>query len=350
MSRNIVLAISIALIMFNVHAQASTQTLFAVDLSLTARQRDTAYDVIREMTLVAPDNHTIGLTLFDDTVRRFIAPATLDAEQIRAINAAMADSLVSVRASSNLAVGIERAIDNPELKVPADLVIFARGVIDTPTQDPRARFSEWLALILLPQAARDNIMITLMIPEDQSADPVIKQAFASTAPHEVVYFTPGERAAPALVSLLGIADRPFGKRDWSLTTANDSPTATDPPVNNGTAIVVANDTTTPQADPWVIARILFLVIATILLCGIVYWRYRASRATPRQSSTTIKSSTYLPLTEKPSKTMDSWMEGQANSVNSHLSDNSPPAGIADPAPSTATKSVKSRQKEPWDQD
>ena len=361
MSRLLVIAILLTLTAphtLDAYAQESTHTLFAVDLSLTARQRITAYDVIQEVTLNAPTTHIIGLTLFDDTVRRFVEPASLDADQIRAINDAMADSLVSVRSTSNLAVGIERAIDNTELNEPANLVVFARGVIDTPTQDPRARFSEWLELVLLPQAAQENIKITLVIPDSQSADPVITHAFESSEAHNIVTYTPGAFAAPELVSLLGIADRPYGENDLSLSSVTESSTPTDLQVNDGAVTVVENDTAmegasdtpTPTPDVWFIAKILLLTIAITLLCGFVYWRSRTRKTASRQAHTTTKSSTYLPLTEKPSSTMNSWKKDEAVSKNAQSLDNRSPSRRETPALSPAAKSIKSKQedKEPWE--
>ncbi|NND92130.1 MAG: hypothetical protein HKN42_14820 [Granulosicoccus sp.] len=392
MFKTLLLSFSIALtasVSIDVRAQASTHTLFAVDLSLSARQRSTAYDIVREVTLNAPKAHTIGLTLFDDTVRRFVAPAMLNVEQIRAINDALADSVVSVRSSSNLAVGIERALDYPELREPANLIVFARGVIDTPTQDPRARFSEWLALVLLPLATEENISITLLVPEDQAADPAISQAFESSAKHKVVTFNAGEHTAPFLVSLLGIADRPYGEvslassPDTATHTATGTGTGTNTITGTGTDTITAqitgtdtsatfetgatgtsatraenaslttvqtNEKTTPAMELWLTARIPLLFIATLVLCGIVYWRLRARQKTSRHTPASTASSTYLPLTEKPANTMNSWMGDQTIPSGSQSIDSRSTSDSDTTAPRSAG-SVRSKRNEPepWDQ-
>ncbi len=353
MTRLILIVLSMILailISFNAGAQESRYTLFAVDLSLSPQQRNMAYDVIREVTLIKTNDHTIGLTLFDDTVRRFIAPAKMDKAQILAINETLADSLVSVRSTSNLAVGIERAIDNLGLNEPANLVIFARGIIDTPSQDPRARFREWLEVVLLPQAAEENISITLVVPQQQFIDPIIKQAFISSNSHHVLDATPGERAAPALISLLGIADRPYGEVDLSLSPENAPPTPTVPQPDDDTAIELTNDAATSRFDLAFIAKILFLIIATTVFCGILYWRYRVKKNPSNHSQTTVPSSTYLPLTEKPATTMNSWMKDNEDALhsdsldNGSLSDNEAPTRPSIGKPSGS----KQKEQEPWE--
>jgi len=148
-------------------AQSPTHTLFAVDLSLSTNDKEVAFEIIRETTLNAPETQSVGLTLFDDTVKAFVTPSTLDTKQVKMLNRAMAAVTDTSRTTSNLAIGIERAIDAFDAENGANLVVFSRGVIDTSTQDPRARFSVWLDEVLLPQATQNDIRITLVIPHDQ---------------------------------------------------------------------------------------------------------------------------------------------------------------------------------------
>jgi len=154
-------------------ANTPTHTLFAVDVSLSAGEKDTLFEIIRETTQVVPETHSIGITLFDDTVRGFVAPAQLDEQQVKALNQIITDAPVSVRSTSNFTVGIERAIDAFEPTGSANLVVFSRGVIDTKSQDPRAqhtKFIKWLDEVLLPQATQSNIAVHFVVSQNQPND------------------------------------------------------------------------------------------------------------------------------------------------------------------------------------
>ena len=62
----------------DVFAKTPLYTLFAVDVSLSTADKDFAFDIIRETTQTASENQFVGLTLYDDTVRGYVAPVRLD--------------------------------------------------------------------------------------------------------------------------------------------------------------------------------------------------------------------------------------------------------------------------------
>lgn len=293
-------------------AQELTHSLFAIDLSLGAKDKQAAFDIVRESTLVAPESRLLGLTLFDDTLRAYVAPSSLDAQHIKALNQALAKAPESVRATSNLAVGIERAIDALNPAGRADLIVFSRGAIDTATDDPRARFNEWLDKVLLPQAAQNNISISLVVPQDLDIDPILEQSFANTAPHRLVSFNSADELVPELTSMLNIPKRVYGVPDLqpepdtqALETAQQEPTDEQVDAENTQSLFAGKSREFP------IGRMLLLLIACSLLVVLMIWRYRVTRASPELNDNSMGSGTYRPLTEKPSKTMESWVEEQS---------------------------------------
>lgn len=330
---------------FAVHAQASKSTLFAVDVSLNAQERSAAFDLIGETILDIPQDHSLGLTLFDDTVRSFVANALPSVAQIKALDQALTEAPDSVRTTSNLAVGIERAIDDPVPPGGADLVVFSRGVIDTPSQDPRARFDEWLEKILLHQALQKQVVITLVLPKDATADPALTAAFEKSLPHQIVFWREDNKAAVELIRMLGVNDREFGSSAYTELTPAEVPQAEAASLIS--SIEVAESTAPPVRSAWHIVRLIFLMIALILLIGSLYWWYRTQRNAMVSEQITHQSSTYLPLSAKPGGTMGRWNTGSQSSTVRPFSPASNmsatirmPGGKSANAQSVATESEK----------
>ncbi|MFK8082575.1 MAG: hypothetical protein AB8B97_20030 [Granulosicoccus sp.] len=295
----------------SVFAQATNDTLFAVDLSLDTEDRNAAFEIIRETTLSAPETQSFGLTLFDDTVRGYIAPAPLVQQHMETLNQTIAQAQNSVRPTSNLAVGIERAIDAFSPDERTELVVFSRGVIDTETDDPRARFNEWLNVILLPQAAQSNVAITLVIPQNLGADPQISKAFENSELHQITSMASGTSIPSELVSLLNIPDRAYGKLETAEQIAVNSTTESGQQVSQNTLITQGTNTRSENSD-LPMTRMVLLAVACSLLIGILAWRYFSRTTQNVNDDPTMPSSTYLPLTEKPSDTMDYWREKETD--------------------------------------
>lgn len=316
-------------------SETATHTLFAVDVSLSANEKETAFEIIRETAYIAPETHSIGLTLFDDTVRGFVDPAPLDNQQIKILHQTMTDAPVSVRSTSNLAVGIERAIDAFEQSREVNLVVFSRGVIDTKSKDPRARFIEWLDQVLLPQATLSNIAVSLVVNQNQSNlgpglesnSKEIRDVFARNDTHKYISWASGTRIAPELISLLNIPDRNYAKVNQSDASVTESTTITNT-VDTDKTTTILEDTISPTTNPvdantannaldveepftnsvLPIIRLALLAFCLALLLGIILWRYSSKRASGSADHTGHLSSGYLPLTRKPSETMGEYRE------------------------------------------
>lgn len=311
------------------HAVESANLLFAVDISMTAQDRAAAIDVVSTLTnnsatTAVTDNssdvsvdRSIGLTLFDDTVRRFVALAPLsNAEQIIALNQTLSDVPVSGRSTSNLAVGIERAIDDALPESGGQLFVFSRGIIDTETKDPRARFDEWLDVILLPQAREKSIAITLVLPPGSTADPKVVAAFSTAEPHQLVSWRETHKPPAALLALRGVQDRPYGDAPAHTSaeasaTAGTSP-ASLPGTSPGVTLSGNSATSTDSAgDPMTLIRAGLLILAIALLIALVLWRRKVLRRVSVSDATTRRNTTYLPLSAKPSSTMNHWVDGDS---------------------------------------
>lgn len=310
MCRNCLLILLSILSCASAFAQDLTDTLFAVDLSLSANDKRAISEMIRESTLQMPETRSIGLTLFDDTVRGFVAPAVLDTQQIKALNKALADAPAPVRDTSNLAVGVERAIDAFEPEGRAELVVFSRGTIDTQSDDPRARFNEWLEKILLPQAAQNNVAISLLVPQSLNVAPEMLQLFLNSSSHQLIRFDAQREISPELIALMDIPKRLYGADD---SLSENRPQAQDAP-EQGSSISsanadqsgVANTRSRPMLEGLPIGRMALLVLACLLLVGVFLWRLRVQRKQPEIDDSSMSSGTYRPLTEKPGKTMKDW--------------------------------------------
>lgn len=368
------------------HAVESANLLFAVDISMTAQDRAAAIDVVSTLTnssattAITDDTSdvsvggAIGLTLFDDTVRRFVALAPLsNSEQIIALNQALSDVPGSVRSTSNLAVGIERAIDDTLPESGGQLFVFSRGIIDTDTKDPRARFAEWLDVILLPQAREKSIAITLVLPPGSTADPEVGAAFSTAEPHQLVSWREAHKPPAALLALRGVQDRPYGDAP-AHTSAEASATAgtslaSSPGTSPGVTLSGNSVASTNSAGkPMTLIRAGLLILAVALLIAIVLWRRKVLRRVSVGDETSRKNTTYLPLSAKPSSTMSHWVDDDsihtrrtaaastskpasrstaesASSPSSTSSDEDKPAARPDtPMPTT----VKLDDDEPWE--
>jgi len=304
----------------DVLADKPTHTLFAVDLTLSAEDKKNAIESIKETTLTSPQSHSIGLTLFDDTVRDFVAPARLEKEQLASLHQALINIPASVRSTSNFAVGIERAIDAFTPDNGANLVVFSRGVIDTESEDPRAQFIEWLEQVLLPQASDSNIAVSLVVQQNITTQKEIKEIkeikaiFARSDSHRVIEVKAGTQIAQELIRLLTLSDRVRGGEDSSsaILLASDSTTADTQTVSDersNTAGFVE------LSKVWVtipLVRLVLLAISIALLISIVYWRYRANRVTSHDDPTVQKTSSYLPLSKKPNETMEDYINKETD--------------------------------------
>jgi len=316
-------------------SETATHTLFAVDVSLSANDKKTAFEIIKETTHSAPETHSIGLTLFDDTVRGFVDPALLDNQQIKMLHQTMADAPVSIRSTSNLAVGIERAIDAFERAGDVNLVVFSRSVIDTKSKDPRAQFVEWLDQVLLPQATLSNITVSLVANQNQSShasgpdsnSKEIRDVFTRTGAHKYISWISGTPIAPELTSILNFSYPDYAEVNQSDTSVSESTTITDS-VDTSKTTTILEKTTSPTTNPvdansvnnasgvqetfingvLPIIRLVLLAICLALLLGIVLWRYSSKRASGSVDNTAHSSSSYLPLTRKPSETMGDYIE------------------------------------------
>jgi hypothetical protein len=283
----------------DVSAQSPMHILFAVDLSSNTADKELAFDVIKEVTVSAPKSAQIGLTLFDDTVRFYVPPNFLNAPHIQALNQAMFEPPPSVHGTSNLAVGIERAIDRFAPDSSAILVVFTRGVIDTETQDPRARFTEWLEHILLPQATLASTAISLVIPDGEIASRQIKDVFAASNLHHIIVSEAGKTLNAELASTLGIQNRVYGNAPKSITVvAEILPTPLEPALYPAKPDYIES----LLSDKTLIIRLVLLALASTALLVVVFWYFRA-KPKPRNIEQTdhSSSSTYLPLTEKPGR-------------------------------------------------
>jgi len=326
-----------------VAANENKHTIFAIDVALGAEDKAIAFDLVKETVLNAPATHVIGLTLFDDTVRAHVEPAQLSSEHIKTLQQTIDSAPDAVRATSNMAVGIERAIDNFTPDGGAHLIVFSRGVIDTETQDPRAKFMEWLDKVLLVDAAQSKIAVSLVYLQSYPASSPINDIFAKTDLHSVIVSTSGGQVASELLAILNIADRTYGQESSEEQLAVAEPATTDlekpaEPLNQGSGVseavseeasdvalaegiltpqesvvnvVEQSDSTSSQSQPKTkllsIIRWVLLILSAALLAGIVYWRHRSRRNYVSDMNTTHSSSSYLPLTQKPGETMDHYL-------------------------------------------
>jgi len=298
----------------NALASGPSYTLFAVDLALGANEKATAFEIIRETTLNAPETNKVGLTLFDDTIRGFVAPASLEKQHIITLHQAMAEAPQAVRSTSNLTVGIERAIDALEPLGGANLVVFTRGVIDTQSDDPRAKFIEWLDEILLEQASTSNIAISLIVQKDQPSHETIKKVFAKKDVHRIIISSSTGRIAPELASLLNIAERTYGQGQASDNNAAEAVAVSQEPANNQDSQTLTDRASKPSV--LTITRLALLFVLMTTLFGLVYWRSFARRSPKNADHTAHSSSTYLPLTQKPSETMDHYRNRETDLTES----------------------------------
>jgi len=269
-----------------------------------------AFEIIKEYTLNAPDSHSIGLTLFDDTIRGFVAPERLEKQHIVNLHQALADAPQAIRPTSNLAVGIERSIDRLKPKDGANLVVFSRGVIDTKSDDPRARYIEWLDDVLLPQAAMSDIAISLVVQQNQSNSNPISAVFAKTDVHRIIVSTAGSQLAPELASLLNITERPYGQAQSSVELAAESMAVKQEVASSQENQVVTQNPSSRGVLP--MARIGLLTLCIATLFGLLLWRYYSRRATRNADETAHSSSTYLPLTQKPGESMEQYMDRETD--------------------------------------
>jgi len=338
-----------------VYAGKLEQVLFAVDVSMSARQRASAIDVVHEMTNRAPPGMSIGLTLFDDTVRGFVAGSLLnETEQLSALKNALDNVPTSVRGTSNLAIGIERAIDDPVPSTGSHLIVFSRGVIDTPTQDSRARFSEWLESILLQQAEDKGVIVSLVLPFDHRADPRIIDGFSKFNSHNVISWRSPNLAPQELVQWLAIPDRSYGSEVGEMVdNGGESPASAATDTGSLQEPVNPPQTTNRLADkPLTTLRLVLLILASVLLIGIILWRMKSRREVTSVDSTAQTTSTYLPLSTKPGQTMNYRTEDDGHQSQSH----SPRSNQTRPTPSESQReSVQSQpvvnesdSDDPWD--
>jgi hypothetical protein len=350
-------------------ASTSKLTLFAVDLSLSDIDKGLAFDVISETILEASLNQSIGLVLFDDTVRNYVAPQSVDAEHIKNLNNVIVNAPDSVRSTSNIAVGIERAIDGLQLDNTGTLVLFARGVIDTEKQDSRARFYEWLDVILLPQATKSNIAITLVVPDDQSINSTVRDSFEKVGTHKLVASKPGTLLTPELIGLLNIPNRNYGSNSVQANSADTTLVAspesivvlaeqvqgdlvTKAKAGVSQASVIDNVSSALKTNGSFLMRVGLLILALAMLITLLFRYFRGKRQLPTSDhSITMTSSTYLPLTERPGRSKGQWSDNKTASERAQPSSINREKGASSQASTGNSSQVdasSSDDADPWD--
>jgi hypothetical protein len=308
-----------------VHAQSQSPPplLFAVDVTLDNIHLETAFSMIRETAYRMPPDRTVGLFLFDETIRQYVLPDLVDANHLKLLDAATSNPLHNIPAYSNLAVGLERVLDSVSDRSGTEVVLFARGVIDTPTSDPRARFFEWLDVILLPDANDKNVDVTLVTPA-VGANIQILSLFNNPNRHQHVIMRPGQDAPSELITVLGIPDVPYGET----TVQRTSPGSSNTPDASETQLVEDSTPTDkahvePAISSWIpVTRLvllsLFLMLA-VALCVWFFWSKRRRDSTDATSNLSHStSSSYLPLTEKPSAQVELWSSSATGSKHSQM--------------------------------
>lgn len=298
------------------NAEVRPHNVFAVDLSLSVDERAIAFDIIREATLSTTGS--VGLTLFDDTVRGYNAPLPLDQKQLDVLDQAMVNAPKSVRTTSNMAVGIERSIDAYAPVGGANLIVFSRGVIDTQTSDPRAKFNQWLDVVLLPQAIEQGVDLTLIVFESYTSSDEIQQAFQRNSGHQIIQGDTAKGIFPELAALLDIPNRTYG----AITIAENDITNEDTSIDQGESLQVENlDNTTQAVVPEdlnveisesisnaLIAKIVLLLLACFALAAMISSRRKGRKIqTVSEPDVTKGSTTYLPLSTNPGRTMGNWI-------------------------------------------
>jgi len=280
---------------------------------------ETAFSMIRETTYQVSDDRAIGLFLFDNTIRNYVLPDLVNANQLKLLDTATTSPLHNIPASSNLAVGLERVLDSVTDKSGTEVVLFARGVIDTPTTDSRARFFEWLNVVLLPDAKEKNATVTLVTPAIGASTQILN-LFNNSNQHKHVIFMPGKQAPLELINVLDIPQIPYGDTIVRSTQAGDPAT---PDNGDLQPTVDSKPIANPAMSNWIpiakLVLLLLVLVLTVVLCAWFFWSRHRQAST--QSNSTLShsaSSSYLPLTEKPSVQVDLWTASESGAEQTTL--------------------------------
>lgn len=289
--------------------------LFAVDVSLSTQQRTAVANTLSQVVSQHSPDRVVGLVLFDDTVRSFVKAGPLqDMQQLQRLKNTLADMPESIRSTSNLAAGIERAIDDAVPVSGAELFVFSRGVIDTETDDPRARFHEWLDQVLLKQAQEKNIRITLVVPTEPTGDKgTAVTAITSSDFHRLVPWHVQQGMPSTLIASL---DLPLALQMNEPASDSSEPAPPSlPPVAE--RVDPLPEVESPQTGTGLMAWLthpdsalirLVLLLLSCLVLALLFLLRRRSRHREISEATTQHSASYLPLSTKPGVSMSQWTQ------------------------------------------
>ena len=164
-SRNPILAlpfVAACLLGLSATAADTPPLVVAVDVTLEPRERASASATVTELVGALPPDAEIGLVVFDDVVRDVVPLAAASADQLDAFDAALGADARDVR--GNVAVGLERGLDELGERAGAHLMLFARAQVSGEDEESRERFAAWYRELLLPDAAARGIAVTLVAP------------------------------------------------------------------------------------------------------------------------------------------------------------------------------------------
>jgi len=190
---------------------ASAPVVIALDASLPADALQAADAAITAIANQVPSDAELSLIVFDDVVQQVVPLQRVGAAQFAEIQSTL--SSVKSTASSNLAAGFERGLDELKEQPRAQLVVFARAIVQATDADRQTRYRQWIKELLLPDAAERGIAITLVAPEAGADASLLADILGQ----------------PANNSLVLDSDGGLASRVMNILAANDSTTVATAP-------------------------------------------------------------------------------------------------------------------------
>lgn len=138
---------------------------FAVDASLSSQELSVAGDVVMTITQATNEFDNVGLLIYDAVFQRSV-PLASATEQQR-IQLLRTLGQITPSESSNLAVALEKGTS--ELADNGYLIVFGNSEINIDDVEKIKTYSDWLGLVLLPEAEKKGISVLLADPSPEDA-------------------------------------------------------------------------------------------------------------------------------------------------------------------------------------
>ncbi|ASJ74274.1 hypothetical protein [Granulosicoccus antarcticus] len=199
---------------------AASSVEILVDAALDESSLRTANEVALQVAGAAGDENSVGVVIFDEVFQRSTDLTVADDAHLERISQVFSN--VKPSEFSNIAVGIEKGIS--ELSTEGGvLLVFGNSDILLADANAVAKYSDWLELVLLPDAASKSIAIILAVPQNappSALSPII-QGFAN---NKVITFSDASDAINQLSLVLPFT-LPGDTQELPVAVLSDQPTA-----------------------------------------------------------------------------------------------------------------------------